>query len=136
MAIVEFDPFFKWIRGRIGDLIYRRSHNGQVSAYPTPDMSKVKWSQAQKDHRRHMGEAFRYASAAVADPDIRPVYVQMAINRNENPKRPFDTAVSDYSQGGPDLLWKKHMGDQEKPQNWDIRRYSWYQKKCELRKRR
>ena len=104
----------------MGGLVFRRSHNGQVSAYPEPDMSRVKWSQAQKDHRRQMGEAFRYASAAVADPDIRPVYVQMALDRNENPKRPFDTAVSDYSQGGPDLLWRKYMGDQDKPKNWNI----------------
>jgi hypothetical protein len=126
MAKVSFNPLLKWFRGRIGDLVFRRAHNGKVSVYPSPDMSRVKWSQAQKDHRQHMKEAFLYASAAVADPDLRPVYVQMAVDHNKNPRRPFDMAVSDYCDTGNDLLWKKHMGDQEKPQNWDIERYPWY----------
>lgn len=124
MAKVSFNPIIKWFTGRIGQLVYRRSHNGKVSVYPTPDMSAVKWSQAQKDHRQRMKEAFTYASAA--DPDLRPVYVQMAIDHNKNPRRPFDMAVSDYYDTGNDLLWKKHMGDQEKPGNWDIEHYSWY----------
>ena len=126
MALVDLDPFFKWFRGRIGKLVYRRTHNGKLSAYPTPDMSGVKWNKAQKDHRQDMKEAFLYASAAVADPDLRPIYVQMAIDHGKNPKRPFDVAVSDYYHTGNDLLWKKHMGDQEKPENWDIERYPWY----------
>jgi hypothetical protein len=126
MAKVSFDPIIKWFTGRIGKLVYRRSHNGKVSAYPAPDMSRVKWSQAQKDHRRRMKEAFRYASAAVADPELRPIYVQMAVDRKKNPKRPFDMAVSDYYHHGNDLLWKKHMGDQQKPKNWDMDDYPWY----------
>jgi hypothetical protein len=126
MAKVRFEPAIKWFTGRIGWLVYRRSHSGKISAYPGPDMSGVKWSQAQKDHRQRMKEAFLYASAAVADPDLRPIYVQMAIANNKNPRRPFDIAVSDYYETGNDLLWKKHMGDQEKPKNWDIERYSWY----------
>jgi hypothetical protein len=89
-------------------------------------MTRVKWSQAQKDHRRRMGEASKYASAAIADPDLRPIYVQMAVEQGKNPDRPFDTAVSDYYHNGNDLLWKKHMGDQEKPANWKMRRYPFY----------
>jgi hypothetical protein len=50
----------------------------------------------------------------------------MAIEKNRNPRRPFDMAVSDYCETGNDLIWKKHMGDQEKPENWSIERYSWY----------
>ncbi|HUE97731.1 MAG TPA: hypothetical protein VMN99_00675 [Anaerolineales bacterium] len=73
-----------------------------------------------------MREASKYASAAVADPDIRPIYVQMAVDHNKNPKRPFDMAVSDYDHHGNDLLWKKHLGDQEKPKNWNMLHYSWY----------
>ena len=139
MAKVSFDPLFNWFRGRIGGLVYRRAHNGQVSAYPTPDMSGVRWSKAQKDHRQRMKEAFIYASAAVADPELRPVYIQMALEKGKNPKRPFDVAVSDYYETGNDLLWKKHMGDREKPQNWDIERYYWYLTKRKpeyLRKRK
>jgi hypothetical protein len=76
-----------------------------------------------------MKEAFKYASAAVADPDIRPVYVQMAKDHDKNPGRPFDMAVSDYYHNRNDLLWKKHMGDQQKPENWNMHRYPWYFKK-------
>jgi hypothetical protein len=126
VAEASFDSLIKWFKGRIGGLVFRRSHNGKVSVYPEPDMSRVKWSQAQKDHRQRMSEAFKYASAAIADPEIRQVYVQKAVEWGMNPKRPFDAAVRDYTHGGEDLLWKKHMGDQEKPQNWKTRYYPWY----------
>ena len=126
MAKVSFDPIIKWYRGRIGDLVFRRSHNGKVSVYPAPYMSRVKWSQAQKDHRQRMAEASKYASAAIADPELRQVYVQMALDLNKNPGRPFDMAVSDYYHNGNDLLWKKYMGDQQKPKRWDMNYYSWY----------
>jgi hypothetical protein len=39
-----------------------------------------------------------YAKAAMKDPDIRPVYEQMAAEKKNN-KRPFDMAVSDYFAG-------------------------------------
>jgi hypothetical protein len=126
MARVSFNPLVKWVTGSIDRLVLRRSHNGQVSVYPAPDMSTVKWSQAQKDHRQRMGEASRYASAAVADPELRPIYVQMAEANNMNKDRPFDMAVKDYYHTGNDLLWKKHKGGQEKPKDWDMDFYPWY----------
>jgi hypothetical protein len=133
MTKVRFHPIVEWFSGKMGNLIFRRSHNGKVSVYEAPFMKKVKWSQAQQDHRQRMREASKYASAAVADPEIRPIYIQMAEANNMNKNRPFDMAVKDYYHTGNDLLWKKHMGDQEKPQNWAIERYSWYLSK---RKRR
>jgi hypothetical protein len=126
MAKAGFDPIFKWFRGRIGGLVFRRAHNGKISVYGDPDMTRVKWSTAQKEHRRRMGEASKYASAAISDSEIRAMYVQMAVDLNKDPKRPFDVAVSDYYHKGNDLLWKKHKGDQEKPANWKMDRYSWY----------
>jgi hypothetical protein len=133
MAKVSFHPVVKWFTGKIGNLVFRRSHNGKVSVYMVPFRKKIKWSQAQKDHRQRMAEAFRYASAAIADPDLRPVYVQMALEQNKNPERPFDMAVSDYYHTGHDLLWKKHMGDKEKPENWQLYRYRWYDRKQKRR---
>jgi len=126
MPKVRFHPIIEWFTGKMGKLVFRRSHNGKVSVYETPYMKRVKWSPAQKEQRRRMGEASRYASAAVADPDIRPIYVQMALEHGKNPDRPFDMAVSDYHHNGNDLLWKKHMGDQEKPATWDMGFYPWY----------
>ena len=126
MTKVRFHPLIEWFTGKMGNMVFRRSHNGKVSVYATPSMKGVKWSQAQKDHRQRMREASKYASAAVADLDIRPIYIQMAVDHNKNPGRPFDMAVSDYYHHGNDLLWKKHMGDQEKPKNWNMAFYAWY----------
>jgi len=126
MTKVRFHPLIEWFTGKMGNMVFRRSHNGKVSVYATPSMKGVKWSQAQKDHRQRMREASKYASAAVADLDIRPIYVQMAVDHNKNPGRPFDMAVSDYYHHSNDLLWKKHMGDQEKPKNWKMAFYAWY----------
>jgi hypothetical protein len=126
MTKVRFHPLIEWFTGKMGNMVFRRSHNGKVSVYGAPSMKGIKWTQAQKDHRRRMREASKYASAAVADPDIRPIYIQMARDHNKNPGRPFDMAVSDFYHHGTDLLWKKHMGDQEKPQNWQMGFYPWY----------
>ena len=126
MTKVRFHPIVEWFTGRMGKLVFRRSHNGKVSVYEAPSMKGIKWSQAQKDQRRRMGEASRYASAAVADPELRQIYVQMAETNNMNKDRPFDMAVKDYYRTGNDLLWKKHMGDREKPQNWEMDRYRFY----------
>jgi len=128
MPTVRFHKIIEGFVGKMGHYIYRRSHNGKTSIYENPFRKglRIKWSRAQNKQRSRFGEASIYASAAVADPDLRPVYVQMAEANNMNPKRPFDMAVKDYCHTGNDLLWKKHMGDQEKPQNWDMDRYSWY----------
>ena len=110
-------PMFRWIRGKMGKIVYRLSHNGEVSAYPAPDMTKVVWSQAQKAQRQRMARATAYAKLAIRDPEIRQFYVEMAKQRKKNQRRPFDMAVSDDCQGN-DLLWQKLMGDLEKPGDW------------------
>ena len=116
----------------MGNLIFRRSHNGKVA----PFLKRQTWSQAQKDQHQRMGEASRYASVAVADPDLRPIYVQRAIENDMDPERPFDMAVKDYYHTGNDLLWKKHRADQEKPKNWDMDYYPRYVNKQKRSRRR
>ena len=110
-------PMFRWIRGKMGKIVYRLSHNGEVSAYPAPDMTGIEWSPAQKAQRQKMARATAYAKLAIRDPEIRQVYVAMAKQRKMNERRPFDVAVSDYHDGN-DLLWQKFMGDREKPADW------------------
>ncbi|HSL43802.1 MAG TPA: hypothetical protein VK897_10245, partial [Anaerolineales bacterium] len=92
-------PMFQWIRGKMGKIVYRLSHNGEVSAYPTPDMSKVIWSPAQETQRQNFAKASAYGKLAIRYPDLRQYYVQMAKQRKKNQRRPFDMAVSDYCQG-------------------------------------
>ncbi|HLO17896.1 MAG TPA: hypothetical protein VK206_23910, partial [Anaerolineales bacterium] len=79
---------------------------GKLSLVRSPDMSRVKWSAAQKEHRLRFKEAVAYARAAIADPEVRLVYEQMAAEKKQN-KRPFDMAVSDYFRGN-DLFRKKY----------------------------
>ena len=113
-------PMFHWIRGKMGKIVYRLSHNGGISAYPAPDMSGVEWSPAQKAQRQRLARATAYAKLAIQYSDIRQFYVEMAKQRKKNKGRPFDMAVSDYCQGN-DLLWQKLYGDQEKPADWSWR---------------
>jgi hypothetical protein len=108
---------FEWISGKMGNIVYRLSHNGEVSAYPAPDMTGIEWSPAQKAQRQKMARATAYGKLAIRDPEIRQYYVQMAKQRKKNQRRPFDMAVSDYHDGN-DLLWKKLYGDREKPADW------------------
>ena len=114
---IGLHPMFRWIRGKMGKIVYRLAHNGEVSAYPAPDMSGIEWSPAQKAQRQNFAKASAYAKVAIQYPDIRQYYVEMAKQRRRNKRRPGDMAVSDYFQGN-DLLWKKLFGDQEKPANW------------------
>ena len=114
---VLLHPMFQWIRGKMGKIVYRLSHNGEVSAYPAPDMSNIVWSPAQKAQRQRMARATAYAKLAIRHPEIRQFYVEMAKQRKMDEGRPFDVAVSDYCQGN-DLLWKKLYGDREKPADW------------------
>lgn len=111
MAKLKLNPVIEEITGRLGNLIFRRTHSGNVSLSKSPNMSHVQWSPAQEAHRQRFKEAVEYARSAMADPEIRQIYEQMAAEKKKN-KRPFDMAVSDYFQGN-DLLKKKSLGDQE-----------------------
>jgi len=123
MAKVRFHPLLEQIRGKIDGLVFRSSHNGKVSVYGSPDMSRVKWSPAQETHRERLAEASAYAKAAIADPQIRPIYEQMSMERKGN-KRPYDMAVSDYFHGN-NLLGNKFK--------WDAK---WWRETKRYRKRK
>ena len=110
-------PMFRWIRGKMGKIVYRLAHNGEVSMYLAPDMSGIEWSAAQKAQRQSFGQASAYGQLAIQDPEIRQYYVEMAKQRKRNQRRPGDMAVSDYFQGN-DLLWQKYYGEREKPADW------------------
>ena len=75
---IGLHPRFEWISGKMGDIVYRLSHNGQVSAYPAPDMTHIQWSAAQKAQRQRLARATAYGKLAIRDPEIRQYYVQMA----------------------------------------------------------
>lgn len=93
---VTFNQSIQAIWGRLDGLVFRRSHTGEVVVYAAPDMSRVKWSDAQQAHRERFKQAVAHAKAAMADPQVRARYEREAAVRR---KRPFDLAVSDYFKG-------------------------------------
>ena len=96
MAKVTLNPSIDEIRGKIGGYVFRRAPSGKLILSKAPDMSKVKWSKAQKENRERFKKAVAYYKAAVADPTVRASYEKRASKEN---KRVFDLAVSDYLKG-------------------------------------
>ena len=96
MPKIKLNPMFKEVRGRMGNIVFRRSNTGEMTAIKLADMSNVEWSDAQKAHRKRFKEAVAYAKAAMAEPKVRRKYEKEAAKKN---KRPFDLAVSDYFKG-------------------------------------
>lgn len=96
MAKIKLHPTILRMQGKMGNAVFRQSHTGELSLTKLPDMSKVKWSKAQKEHRQRFKEAVAYARAAMADEKIRVKYAKEAKKLH---KRPFDMAVSDYFKG-------------------------------------
>jgi hypothetical protein len=96
MAKVTLPPLITGIKGRLGDVVFRVSQNGNTFITRSPDMSTVEWSPAQQEHRQRFKAAIAYAKAAMADPTVRAVYKKQAADKN---KRPFQMAVSDYFKG-------------------------------------
>jgi hypothetical protein len=96
MAKVTLNPMIKSAHGRLGDSVFRRTHTGETTLIKLADMSNVKWSKAQEEHRQRFKEAVAYAKAAMAMPEVRALYEKSAAEQH---KRPFDMAVSDYFKG-------------------------------------
>ena len=100
MPKVRFKPMVAEIQGTMYDVVFKKSPKGKTIVTKKPDMSKVKWSPAQKDHRKRMRKANQYAQAAMANPDIRAIYEKKAAKQHGVPYR---IALSDYFKG-KDLL--------------------------------
>ena len=102
MAKVEFDAPFQRFTGKIGKLSYRWMY-GKQTVMKTPDMSKVKWSEAQKANRERFRQAIAYARTGMADPKIRAHYEKVGKKAN---RQAFPVAVADFCEG-KNLLEKK-----------------------------
>ena len=99
---VELNPTVDKYRGKIGGLTYRVMY-GKQTVMKTPDMSKVKWSKAQKANRARFAEAIHYARQAMTDPKVRAHYEKLGKKAG---RQPFRVAVSDFC-AGKNLLDKK-----------------------------
>jgi hypothetical protein len=95
MVKVILQPGLRELRGKMGDWTYRQMY-GKQTIMKTPDMSRVKWSKAQKSHRARFREAIIYARRAMADPKARAYYEKAAKKAG---RQPFRVAVSDFFEG-------------------------------------
>jgi len=96
MAKVTLNPIITEMHGKTGNLVFRRSPKGEIYAIKRADMSRVKWSQAQKAHRQRFKKATAYAKAAMAKPGVRAIYEKTAAKQGRSA---FFVAVSDYFKG-------------------------------------
>jgi hypothetical protein len=95
MVKVILQSGLRELRGKMGDWTYRQMY-GKQTIMKTPDMSKVKWTRAQNEHRKRFREATRYAQMAMADSKARAHYEKVA---REAGRQPFRVAVSDFLAG-------------------------------------
>jgi hypothetical protein len=95
MTEVILQPGLLELRGKMGDWTYRRMY-GKQTIMKTPDMSKVKWTEAQKASRKRFKQAIAYAHRAMADPQVSAHYVEAGKKAG---RQPFRVAVSDFLAG-------------------------------------
>ena len=112
MPKVRFKPMVVEIQGTMYDVVFKKSPNGKTIVTKRPDMSNVKWSQAQEAHRKRIAESNNYAKAAMADPDVRAFYEKRAAKEH---RVPYRLAVSDYFKG-KDLLSREKKAPPTKKQ--------------------
>jgi hypothetical protein len=103
MPKVKLTLPIKEIHGTLDGWVFKMSPQGEMIITKKPDMSKVKWSKAQKANRRHMSQAITAAQLALADPKVRAKYERKAKKQN---RRAWNLALSDALQG-KDLYGKK-----------------------------
>lgn len=103
MPKVRFKSMVVEIQGTLFDVVFKKSPKGNPIVTKKPDMSKVKWSKAQKDHRKHFKKGIAEIRDALADPQVRARYERKAKRLK---KRAWDLASSDYFKG-KDLYAKR-----------------------------
>lgn len=103
MAKVRLDPLFEGFSGTLGNLVFKRTRDGQTIVAQRPQKSNARPSPAQQAQRERFKLAQAYAKAALADPDLGALYRQRADNEGTSA---FALARQDYFDG-KDLLSKE-----------------------------
>src|SRR5262245_20849928 len=96
MAQIMLSPIIEAVHGKSGNLVFRRSGNGKTWLIKLADMSNVERSDSQQNHRKQFKAANEYTKAAIADPQVRAIYEDVAREQNQ---QPYHLAVSDYFKG-------------------------------------
>jgi hypothetical protein len=96
MPKVILAPFIEEIHGTLDGWVFKKSPQGKMIITKKPDMSKVKWSKAQKANRNHMSKAITTTQLALADPKVRAKYERKAKKLG---RRAWNLALSDCLKG-------------------------------------
>lgn len=91
MAIIDHNIFTNGLRGRVGNLIFRRwGEKTVVSA--APGRAKRKWSRLQRSNRERFSIAMAWAREAMKDPEKRRGFQKRA----KGMQTAWNVAVSEY----------------------------------------
>ena len=97
MLEVILNPSIEGLSGKMGDVVFRyNKKTGKTSISKRPDMTKVKWSKAQKEQRRRLKKAVKYVQSLKSKPAVWAVYQKIAKRKR---KRAWDVAMKDYFRG-------------------------------------
>ena len=97
MPKVILHPTIRSLSGKMGDVVFRTNRKtGKTTMSKVPDMTKVKWSKAQKAQRRRFKKAVAYAKTVMIQPEVWAAYQALAKKKR---KRAWDLAVSDHYHG-------------------------------------
>jgi hypothetical protein len=80
MAKIARHSFLSRLSGRIGDVVVRQTRAGPVMSR-RPDMSKVKWSPAQRARRKLMRAAGAHYRVVMSDPKEAARYRALAAKK-------------------------------------------------------
>jgi len=92
MAEIVFTPGWDHVHGHVGTFIYKEQQGRNILA-KKPDRVHQPNTPAQQAVRDKFGQAATYAKSALADPQVKPVYVAKARADRSNP---FAEAVKDW----------------------------------------
>lgn len=86
MAKLQLNTALASLRGTLGGLVYKhyKKDNRGLVVSRTPDMSRVKWSPAQRAHRQRMKAAAAFHRQVLADPALLKKYTALAKKQRIN----------------------------------------------------
>jgi len=92
MAKVKLNPILERIRGKVGDLVFKRYGEEVVISRP-PDFEGLEPTEAQVAVRERFRQAALYGKIVMADPETKAIYEEAAKARG---KPVFSLTVADF----------------------------------------
>lgn len=93
MANIEINAITSHFRGKVGDVVFRRTGSRMIGAL-RPRRTQVDPTEAALTQRRAFRKAIDYANDVMADPVLREVYARAA--EMKEGRNAFNTAVADF----------------------------------------